>query len=725
MATTEIKTIEKLVKEILEKVKNIGEQNSQGDLGEAFEKINTKLETIDERLCVPNANENISAEIISKVEKLDEKTQDYLKEIQTAFENFKKNQSEILSEEVDETSDIKDFMLVITNELSELKTQFENFNTEFTDININTGMAVSKEIISLKNHVLALNDSVENIKKEFGKIKPKEDDFKLTEEMFNTSFNNFKNDVYSVLAKITDTSNDNLQKISDLSDELKTFEGLEMSIGEVIENQQKNKTEILKVFQNNIEEENKKLLPQIMQLINSISFDESAEDIKDGIFTVNENLNTVNSNIETNSKTTGKILGKVDDISKRLKKPNTELKTLVKDSYKELMTLIKNTSGDVKTFVKDSDDEILNLIKGNEEAIKTFLKDNNEEIKNSFKGNGEEIQTYLKDNNEEIKTYIKDSNDGIVNLVKQDLVDKLTQMNMFLSDVSNDFALLTKGTKGDSDNYLYSLLDLESDISKVRVILDELNNTIQDDRSLAKSVTKNISDKISNISSFVEQTALLYTSPDYKEILSQFDALNDDITSISKRTNKLILTSDDASEKLQKNIEDFQNIMVKISETVKSFENSAVLKNLGAKTDNIQKLLLNSIQSDKAINEAFVYLANWVDITSEEIKNIKNDLAYIKNLFKDNTKTEKDESYNSVKIEKYLKETNKKLDENIKKIDLLEERINENAAIMSTLEFVSAQVQVINDTFNTKCKKLDKMEKQIQKLLSYVEEDEE
>ena len=138
-------------------------------------------------------------------------------------------------------------------------------------------------------------------------------------------------------------------------------------------------------------------------------------------------------------------------------------------------------------------------------------------------------------------------------------------------------------------------MDLESDISKVRIILDELNHTIQDDRSLAESVTKNISDKISNLNSYVEQTSLLYTSPDYKEILMQFEALNDDITSISKRTNKLILTSDDASEKLQKNIEDFQNIMVKISETVKNFENSSVFKNLNIKTDNIFYVLIECL----------------------------------------------------------------------------------------------------------------------------------
>ena len=627
MATTEIKTLEKLVKEILEKVKNIGEQKSKENYNEAFDKLNTKLETIDERLATPKSEDNVSAEIISKFDQLnaeiEKNAQNYIQEIQKAFDNYKQNQSEFLSNEDMQNPEIKKFVLDINNELQDIRNQFSKFNAEFTDISLNTSMAVSKEVISLKNHVLALNDSIENVKKEFFE----NGSFSKLEEIYNTSYNSFKNDVYSILAKITDVSNDALKKIDEFSEELKTFEGLELSIGEILQNQQKEKAEILKIIHNSIEDENKKLLPQIMQLINSISFDESAEEIKDGLYAINENLGIVNQNIETSSSSTKKILGQIDDVS---------------------------------------------------------------------------------------------------SLVKGDLIDKLSQMNVYLSDVSNDFASLVKGSKGESDTYIYSLLDLESDISRVRVILDELNHTIQDDRSLAQSVTRNISDKIANLNSFVEQTSLLYTSPDYKEILTQFDALNDDITSISKRTNKLILNSDDASEKLQKNIEDFQKILVKICDTVKNFENSSILKTLNLKTDNMHKMLKCSIQSDKAMNEAFIYLANWIDTTSDEIKNIKDSLSLLNKEVQSNIKSEETETTDFAKIEKLLKETNKKIAENTKRIDSVEENLNSISVITTTLEYVSSQVQVINEKLNsnkTLTNKIDKMEKQIQQLLSFVEEE--
>ena len=153
MATTELKTLEKLVKEILDKVKKIGEQKPKEEYDVTLDKINTKLDTIDERLSVPSTNDNVSAELISKVDEIntniEKKAEDYIKEIQNAFEKYNQAQNEIINNpDIPENSNIKDFVSIITNEMMELKNQFEKFNTEFTDISLNTGMTMSKEIVS-------------------------------------------------------------------------------------------------------------------------------------------------------------------------------------------------------------------------------------------------------------------------------------------------------------------------------------------------------------------------------------------------------------------------------------------------------------------------------------------------------------------------------------------------------------------------------------------------
>lgn len=644
MTATELKALEKLTKEILEKVKTLGQKKSAENYEKAIDKINTKLDTIDERLAVPNTKDTVSAEIISKVDalttKIEEKSEDYIKEIQLAFDTYNQKNAKFISDTANlPDGDIKDFVSIITNEMMELKAQFEKFNTEFTDINLNTGMAISKEILSLKNFVLSLNDSVDNIKNKVDNFNPDEDFVNpvseniakdvspVVEEVFSTALSSFKNDVYSVIAKMSDGIIGVSKEIKTVSDNLKTFENIEVSLGEVIHNQQKNKADILKILQNSIEEENKKLLPQIMQIVNSVSFDEDAEEIKDGLYAINENLSIVNKNVENGSETSSEILSKIDDISQN----------------------------------------------------------------------------------------ISSSNEQITDIVKNDIAEKISKMDSVLDSVSNEFNILTRGSKEDSQEYLYTLQDLETDISKVRVILDELTHSIQDDRSLAENVTKNISDKISNVNSFIEKTSEIYASPDYKAILMNFDALNDDITSISKRTNKLILTSDDASEKLQKNIEDFQDIMANIYATVQKFEKSTVLKNLNIRCDNIQKQLSNLIQSEKAINEAFVYLASWVDSTSDDMKNIKDDLIQINEACKNPVLPEIELPKTDLsKIEKLLAETNKKLDDNACRIEVLEQQLEKVSAVSSE-----------NKVSPALTKKLNKIEKQLQQLLNYVEEDEE
>ena len=607
MATTDIKKLENLVKEILEKINNFDGQVPDKASSAEFTK---KLEALNK--------------------KFDKKSKDVINEIQVMLEKYKNTEDElIINTDPEVAKDIKGFVAVITNEMMELKEQFEKFSTEYSDLTINTSMTASKEIFSLKNCVLALNDTMDSIKEKFASYDFKEE---LTPsisenvsisviESLNSYLGDFKNEIFNLLAKISES-------IKNVIDNQKIFEGIELSLGEIIQTQQKNKEEILKIISTNISDEHKKLLPQILQMINGITFDDAAEEIKDGIYAVNENIGIVNKNVETSSMASKKILEKFEDLN--------------------------------KTFDKS------------------------------------------------------------------EIAEKIAKIDSVLESVSAEFNVITKGSRLDTGDYVYTLLDLESDISKVRVVLNELNNTINDDRSLAESVTKNLSDKIANVNSFIEKTAKLYADTDYKSLLAQFDTLNDDITSISKRTNKLILTSDDSAVKLQKNIEDFQNIMKKISNTVENFEKSNILKALVERTEYLKKFMKSSIQSDNAINEAFMYLASWIDNTTVEIENIQKgitevkqksyekDLDEIKSLIKTNEGTSNECDLS--KIEKLIKDTNKKISDNTSRIDALEEKF----------DLLISQVQTINDniTLNkTSNKKIDKIEKQIQQLISYVEED--
>lgn len=595
MSATDIQKIENLLKEVLDKINGIDEQ---------------KLD------------EASSLEFIKKFEslnkKFDKKSKDFINEIQTSLEKYQNINNELSSgADMELPENTKDFVISISDGISELKTQFEKFSEEYADLSINTSMVESKEILSLKNSVTSLNDTIEAIKEKIESYNFKEELVPPISENVTSSVNDslstnlgkLKEELFELLNKISGG-------ISNILDNEKIFQGMELSLGEILQTQQKNKDEIIKIIIANIADENKKLLPKILQMINAVNFDEAAEEIKDGLYAVNENLGIVNKNIETGSLASEKILEKVDDISGKF--------------------------------------------------------------------------------------------------VNSDLIDKISKIDSVLESVSTDFNVLTKGSRLDSADYIYTLLDLESDISKVRIVLNELNNTIQDDRSLAESVTKSLSDKIAQVNTFIEKTAKLYADTDYKTLIAQFDSLNDDITSISKRTNKLILTSDDSAVKLQKNIENFQTLINKINTTVENIEQSSVMKTLAKRTESLQKFMQDSIQSDNAMNEAFTYLADWIDNTSVEIGNIKSEIEEIKNLVK--AGNEIPEETDNSKLEKLIKDTNKKLIDNTNRIDSLEEK----------LDTVIAQMQTVTENISavkTGNKKIDKIEKQIQMLISYVEED--
>lgn len=638
MATPDLKNLEKLVNEVLESIKGLGAKNAPKNYDKTLKNISTKLDNIEEKLPLTVEGDGNSSEIVDRVEQVTEalkqQTEDFIKEIQFAFENYQNNNGILNPQDIQASDNIKDFVSIITNEIMDLKNQFERFNTDFTEININTNMTISKEILSMKNNVLALNDTIDSIKNKIESFNFKdelspvvsEDVTNSVTEALTSYLNNFKTEVFNLLAKVSDG-------ITSIIDNQKILEGIELSIGEIRDGQYKNKDDIIKIISSNIAEENKKLLPQILQMVNSISFDDAAEEIKDGLYAVNENLGIVNKNIETGAQASSQILEQVNTISKDI-----------------------------------------NDISSNMPNPKVF-------------------------------DTISKIDETVEDISKAEIINKVLKIDSVLDEISAEFNMLTKGSKVGAGDYLYTLLDLESDISKVRIILDELNTSVKDDKSLSESVA-----------AFVEKTAKLYSDPDYKAILDQFDTLNDDITSISKRTNKLILTSDDAAEKLEKNIQDFQNIMLSINNTVQRFENSNVLKALLERTGNIHKVVKNSFQSCSAINEAFVYLASWIDNTSAEIKDIKNEISEIKKLVVESNKNMPDDI--SPKAIQEFSKIEKLIKDNCKKED--------NSDIKEMITSLTSQVQTLNETISANRavnKKIDKMEKQIQQLLTFVEEE--
>ena len=238
--------------------------------------------------------------------------------------------------------------------------------------------------------------------------------------------------------------------------------------------------------------------------------------------------------------------------------------------------------------------------------------------------------------------------------------------------------------------YNYGFADVESDLTKMRVVVNEISGSLKE---------LNCSLVDANGSSL------------------QLDTLSDDISSISKRTNKLILTSEDAHKTLKHYLEDFEQTVESINEAASNLKSyPQQISALNSKIDNLARLLLSATKSDKAINDALVYLAQWIDGASNSLEKLKKELYLIK-------------------TESFLNQADKiqSLEGKIYSLESkFEEQAKSDREIKSMIELVLEQLSVANNSLKRSLAiddkldmlehKMSKFEKNINKIASYIEE---
>ncbi len=209
-----------------------------------------------------------------------------------------------------------------------------------------------------------------------------------------------------------------------------------------------------------------------------------------------------------------------------------------------------------------------------------------EELDNKFN----EANSNLNEKIDQITKTLSDTSDILVSV--PDIKEKLEKVSTALNSITHSSA-------NGNDSYIYSLLDIESDFLKLHKFLDDN--------------TKN-------------------TSQDINALKDRFEELNDDISSISVRTNKLILSADDANKEFKTHLESFKDIISLLNKQRESFNPELKFNLLGTRLTELVKLMKNNLESNKNINTAFIYLAEWIDATGRTLNGISNDIEQIKSL---------------------------------------------------------------------------------------------
>ena len=301
----------------------------------------------------------------------------------------------------------------------------------------------------------------------------------------------------------------------------------------------------------------------------------------------------------------------------------------------------------VKYGIQESVKDLISKIDEKEEGLEKELNNFKSEIitqfinvfnQVSFVAEQEEILDFIQEKHSDLITilsHIVTTVDGVEN-IKDNLSVVDNKMDSLKEDIDLINEKITSIISSEGDiNYVYSLQDLESDIANLRLVLNEMKED-----SKSKEFDELIS-STNDIHKLVESIKTEMPKFELEEFKRDFDALNEDIVSISTRTNKLILASDESYKTLQDNLQDFKLVINDLDERTRNFAQEAGIDRIDNKLGSINTMIQNGAKTNQVFNQVFEYLAEWVDKAGEEISKISDrvetldDIGQIKVMLED------------------------------------------------------------------------------------------
>ena len=354
----------------------------------------------------------------------------------------------------------------------------------------------------------------------------------------------------------------------------------------------------------------------------------------------------------------------------------------------------------VKYGIQESVKDLISKIDEKEEGLEKELNNFKSEIitqfinvfnQVSFVAEQEEILDFIQEKHSDLITilsHIVTTVDGVEN-IKDNLSVVDNKMDSLKEDIDLINEKITSIISSEGDiNYVYSLQDLESDIANLRLVLNEMKED-----SKSKEFDELIS-STNDIHKLVESIKTEMPKFELEEFKRDFDALNEDIVSISTRTNKLILASDESYKTLQDNLQDFKLVINDLDERTRNFAQEAGIDRIDNKLGSINTMIQNGAKTNQVFNQVFEYLAEWVDKAGEEISKISDrvetldDIGQIKVMLED-LKAEAEDNSESTEL-----------------IEALSNVFEKQAKRISSLEAKLDRV-IVETTINNKNNKID------------------
>ena len=694
---------------VIFKIKELSEQSSEQTndiktfVADRIDSIITKLHESDASLEVLNNNLNTLVEVVANIYE-DEAFEELKTDVADIFKK-----SELISATLKELATKDDFIKNATSNKDEIKqnsldliTQLEaNIFTRLNVADITDIKNYSEKIFFqgtevLKEEIWGIKDTVKNI-----------DETVIKQDVFDKNLQTAKDDIIDIISEESVATN---QQIKDVSEE---FSVQTKELSENINTLKSDLSDIISQENALTSDQIKNVVKQIDHLKEDITYLISGESVASAqqikqLATSLENLKTELNSLILNEQ------GQQIEIA---------LQNLQTKFVTQLVQVADNISFDEQA------DDINDNITAVSDEIKDELTNASSSISadlNALKKDISKLQQDTEDGNEEIASGLNKLNESL----KADVSEEI-------NGLAAKIKLLTNGFREDND-FSYTMPDVESDIAKIRVDLSNLQRTLINPDSLTEDHSLDIATRLTDLKAAVQKMQDSPITHQVGEIKEMFNGLSEDVASISKRTNKLIISSDEVTKKLLSNISAFTALINTFDKQSKAFYNSTFLKDINKKVETICNGTDAIIQSNSAINEAFVYMGEWIDTASDSFDNLQSDISKIKKtiLSDEENITDKIEQQLgniSSKIDIELENVNQRLEEQQNQINKILEQQADSQELKSLLEFVASQVSITNEKLieNEQLtqkilnmeKQLKKIEKNIAIITEYIDED--
>ena len=336
---------------------------------------------------------------------------------------------------------------------------------------------------------------------------------------------------------------------------------------------------------------------------------QNIEDVFNNINQVNENINNVredlldiHGSVGSVQDSLGTLIAPVEDSISDLAITDAKITSML-ENLNNKIDLISETGGSITDFeeVKDLIHEQKDYIESLEpnikmEALKKCLDNLSQDVnKLSENGDNEAIKTYLKEMKETLMgavvgvfdqvSFVEESED-----IKDFVEERTEKINENIAQITKQ---LQQISSGDQAGYSYSMQDIETDLSKLRLALSEIQSGTG---GLPAEELARISEKLHSITSSVDSLTQ-----------EEMKALKDEIANIKEQTRFLVVSAD------------------------KSY-NAMVGEDFGGKINTITKMLEKSHSSDNVIRQALIYMGEWIDSASNDMNKITKNSDEIKSI---------------------------------------------------------------------------------------------